>query len=164
MPLLGLDSVKKMIAKNKKESNVKVRGVFLAGLESIIEGTPVGLTQSELPKSVDSTSGFHRNNWFLSVKIPSRLVGRDSADSGSGSFLSAATMPDYVLNKKIYFSNNSPAINTLEKGGFPNPVKKGTRVKGNTYQKLSSDGFSKQAPNGWVRKTLIAMANKIRSL
>jgi len=51
----------------------------------------------------------------------------------------------------------------LEYGGFPSPVEKGSYIKGK-YQKLSANGFSKQAPNGWVRATVIQMQNKIRSL
>jgi len=62
-------------------------------------------------------------------------------------------MPKIVLNKKIFYTNNLPYIGVLEYGGFPVPG-----------GDLTSGGFSKQAPEGWVRKTLIQMQNKIRSL
>ena len=37
-------------------------------------------------------------------------------------------MPRYVLGKKIFFTNNLPYIGILEYGGFPKPVKKGSRI------------------------------------
>ena len=165
MPLQGLDSVKKMIAKNKREANAKVKAVFLDGLGKVIAGTPVGLTQSEVPTSVTATSGYHRNNWFLGVGFSPTLIGRESSRGGSGSYASLASMPNWVLNKKLYFTNNGPAIEALEYGGYPNPVKRGSRLKGkNNFKILSINGFSGQADSGWVRTALIAMQNKIRSL
>jgi hypothetical protein len=152
MPLDGLDEVRKMIAKNKKEANIKVKGVFLAGLQNIIAGTP-------------ADKGIHRNNWFLTVGVPSGLFGRDGDSNGGGSESSLNIMPDYILNKKIYFTNNAPAITTLEYGGYPSPVAKGSYIKkSKSYEILSINGFSKQAPKGWVRSTIIAMQNKLRSL
>ena len=74
-------------------------------------------------------------------------------------------MPTGVLNKKVFFSNNLPYIKALEYGGYPDPVKLGTYDKKlKEHVKKSSGGFSKQAPGGWVRTTLIAMANKVRKL
>ena len=74
-------------------------------------------------------------------------------------------VPDYVLNKKMYFTNNLPNIVPLEYGGYPQPVKLGSwDKKKKAYVKKSDGGFSKQAPGGWVRATLIAMRNKIKTL
>jgi hypothetical protein len=153
MPLHGLDNVKKMIAKNKREANENIKGVYLAGLQDVIAGTP-------------ADKGTHRNNWFLTVGSPFSLFGRDGDKKAAQSYLSLETMPDYVLNKKLYFTNNGPGINSLEYGGFPNPVKKGSYIKkSKSYEKLSAGGWSNQVdPGGWVRKTLILMQNKIRSL
>ena len=152
MPLDGLDNVKKMIAKNKREANEKVKGVYLAGLGNIIEATP-------------ADKGVHRNSWLLTVGFTSSFISRNADGTGSASFRSLEQMPEWILNKKIYFTNSAPAITTLEYGGFPNPVKKGSYIKkSNSYEILSINGFSTQAPNGWVRSSLIAMQNKIRSL
>jgi len=62
-----------------------------------------------------------------------------------------------VLNKKVYFTNNLPYIETLEYGGYPNPSK----------GKKTTSGYSNQlrpfkSPKGWVRATLIAVGNKIK--
>ena len=49
MPLLGREKVNKMTEDAYISINDNVRGVFVGGLFNIMEGTPVGLTQSELP-------------------------------------------------------------------------------------------------------------------
>ena len=152
MPIKGMDNVKKAIAKNKREANDAVKGVYFSGLELIVKGTP-------------TDEGRARNNWFLSVGTPFSLSGRADDKAGSGSYSSIETMPNYILNKKIYFSNNLPYIEKLEYGGFPTPVKKGSYIKKTkSYQKLSSGGFSLQAPDGWVRKAIVLMQQKIKQL
>jgi len=154
MPLHGLDNVKKAMRKNKREANKIIKGVYLAGLTDIVSGTP-------------ADKGRARNNWFLTVGQPFGLStsGRPDNKTGAWSMISMASMPKNVLNKKIFFTNNLSYIETLEYGGFPIPVEKGSYIKrSKSFEKLSSGGFSKQAPGGWVRKTLILMQNKIRSL
>ena len=141
MPLQGLDNVKKMIAANKKKRNLDLRGVYFSGLRAIIKQTPVD-------------EGRARNNWFLTVGMPSGLVGRADNQGGNDSYVSISKMPPYILNKKVYFTNNLPYIETLEYGGYPNP-NKGKRTTG---------GFSNQAPGGWARGTLIAMQTKVKEL
>lgn len=166
MPLFGREKVRAMTEDAYVRINDNVRGVFIGGLFNIMEGTPVGLTQSELPKGSKSTSGLTKNNWFLSVGIPSSKT-TTSKSNGLASIRQLSSMPKLVLNKKVFYTNNKPNIGVLEYGGFPDPVDKGSRLKGkNNYQKLSSGGFSKQAPGpvGWTRTALVAMANKIRSL
>ena len=152
MPLQGADDVKKMLAKNKKESNDNIRKVYFHGLTNIIEATPVD-------------EGRARNNWFLTVGAPFSLAGRNADKSGGGSESSAASMPAWVLNKKIYFTNNLPYIGVLEYGGYPSPVKKGTYIKAKgAYEIKSIGGYSKQAPVGWVRRTLVAIKNQLGEL
>ncbi len=164
MPLLGREKVTAMTEAAYIRINDNVRGVFIGGLFNVMQGTPVGLTQSEVPRSVKATSGLTKNNWFLSVGVPSSKTTTSKAN-GLASIRQLRSMPKLVLNKKIFYTNNKPNITSLEYGGFPDPVKKGSRLKGkNNFEKLSSGGFSKQAPKGWIRATLIAMANKIRSL
>ncbi|HHZ97787.1 MAG TPA: hypothetical protein EYN67_20100 [Flavobacteriales bacterium] len=153
MPLDGLDDVKKMIAKNKRDANEKIRGVYLAGLKPVVMETP-------------ADTGVTRNSWFLSAGVPFSLTGgRTASKRGGGSIASALGMPLWVLNKKMFFTNNQPNITTLEYGGYPNPVRQGSWIKNSqSFEKLSAGGFSKQRPGGWVRKNLILMQNKIRSL
>jgi hypothetical protein len=145
MPIKGMGNVKKAIAKTKTQANMDIKGVYFSGLRTIIKGTPVD-------------EGRARNSWFLTEGSPSGLSGRPSDKSGSGSDASLMTMPPDVLNKKIYFTTNLPYPVVLEYGGYPSP---GTDK--------TTGGYSTQltpfkSPKGWVRATLISMANKVRSL
>tara|TARA_R110000868_G_C10336719_1_gene714784 strand:+ start:65 stop:505 length:441 start_codon:yes stop_codon:yes gene_type:complete len=146
MPLKGMAEVKKMIAANKKQANEDIKSLYFVGLRAIIKGTPVD-------------EGRARNNWFLTVGNPSGLVGREDSASGGGSEASLMTMPEYVLNKKIYFTNNLPYIETLEYGGYPNPSN-GDKTTGGYSTQLTPF----KSPKGWVRATLIGVANEIKKL
>lgn len=153
MPLLGREKVEHELKVGIKERlNDDLRGVYFSGLGNVISGTP-------------ADEGIHRNSWFLSVGVASNSKTTSKSKSGASSIRQLSKMPQVVIGKKIFFTSNAPAMNTLEYGGFPSPVDKGSYIKeSKSYQILSVNGFSKQAPNGWVRKTLIAMQNKIRSL
>jgi len=153
MPLLGREKVDfELEVGIKNRMNTNLKGVYLSGLGNIIAGTP-------------ADEGIHRNSWFLKVGAPSSATTTSKSKTGSSSIRQVAKMPAVVLGKKVFFTNSAPAINILEYGGFPSPVKKGSYIKeSKSYEILSIRGFSKQAPNGWVRATLIAMRNKIRSL
>ena len=152
MPIKGRTKVDKALQQTKVKASDDIRGVYFIGLSAIIKQTPVD-------------EGRARNNWFLTIGHPFGLSGRDSDKTGAGSDASLMTMPPYVMNKKVYFTNNLPYIESLEYGGYPSPVKKGTwDKKKKQYVKRSEGGFSKQAPGGWVRTTLIAMQNKIKTL
>ena len=152
MPLQGLGNVKNSIDDLVMRQNDNLKGVYLAGLATIVSGTP-------------ADKGRARNNWFLSVRAPLNKTTATASKSGSNSIRQALRMPKVVIGKKIYFSNNLPYIGALEYGGFPSSVKKGSyNSKTKSYQVLSINGYSKQAPSGWVRKAIIQMANKIRSL
>lgn len=151
MPLIGLGRVRKAMEMIKDGANDDIRGVFLAGLQNIVEGTP-------------ARKGVARNNWTLSEGSPKGAFTNSAGIGGARSLNSImAQMPNVVLGKKLFFSNPTPYINILEYGGYPNPVKLGSLFEGR-FQKLSSGGYSKQAPGGWVRKDLILMRQKIRSL
>ncbi len=145
MPIKGMDNVKKAIAKTKTQANMDIKSIYFSGLRTIIKATPVEESRA-------------KNNWFLTEGNASGLSGRSKDKSGSGSEASLMTMPPNVLNKKIYFTNNLPYIGVLEFGGYPTP---GTDK--------TTGGYSTQltpfkSPKGWVRATLISMANKVRSL
>ena len=153
MPIKGRTKVDKALQQTKVKASDDIRGVYFIGLSAIIKQTPVD-------------EGRARNNWFLTIGMPFSLTsGRGVSKTGAGSDASLMTMPPYVMNKKVYFTNNLPYIETLEYGRYPNLVKKGTwDKKKKQYVKRSEGGFSKQAPGGWVRTTLIAMQNKIKTL
>mgnify|MGYP003638142821 CR=1 FL=1 len=128
MPLIGR---KKLSAAMQQvsyvETNDNIKGVYLAGLTNIVAGTP-------------ADTGRARNNWFLTVGSPSGKDTTIESKSGSNSNNQLDKMPDRVLNKKLYYTNNLDYIVGLEMG------------------------TSLQAPNGWVRKTLGLMMQKIKQL
>ena len=146
-----MSNVKKMTSDRLVKMNDDVKGVYLAGLFNIVEGTPVD-------------SGRARNNWFLSVSAPSQKTTK-SKSKGLAAIRQLRTMPQSVLNKKLYFTNNLPYIGLLEYGGYPKSVKKGTfNKKLKKYEIRSISGYSKQMPRGWVRVAIRLMANKVRNL
>jgi hypothetical protein len=158
MPLLGREKVQHELEVGiLNRMNTNLKGVYLSGLGNIIAATP-------------ADEGVHRNAWRLSTGTPSSTKVKTGSETGANSIAQVAKMPAVVLGKRIFFTNNAPAIETLEYGYYPDPVKKGSYVKeSKSYQKLSIGGYSKQLveggfSNGWVRATLIAMQNKIRSL
>lgn len=152
MPLIGRVKLDIAIEKLVNVTNDNLRGVYFAGLANIIQQTP-------------ADTGRARNNWFLSVGAPSNKTTSSSSIGGGNSLSQAAKMPRDVLNNTIFFTNNLPYIGILEYGGFPSPVEKGSYIKrSKSFEVLSINGFSKQAPDGWVRKSVIKMGNKIRSL
>ena len=153
MPLLGREKVQHELEVGiLNRMNTNLKGVYLSGLGNMIAGTA-------------TDKGIHRNAWRLSTGAPSSATTTSKSKVGASSLRQLAKMPAVVLGKRIFFTNNAPAISILEYGGFPTPVKQGSYIKASkSYEILSIRGFSKQAPNGWVRATLIAMGNKIRSL
>jgi hypothetical protein len=159
MPLIGDKELKKRLRKIKVDANKKLIAIYTQGLKNIVAPSPVHFKDG----------GSFKNGWFLSVGVPFSLkAGRDEDRAGSGSYASIETMPKWILNKKIYYTNNTPQANVIEYGGFTNPVKLGTNTsetKGEpNYQKLSANGFSRQAPNGVVRTELKKMKARIKKL
>tara|TARA_R110002153_G_C13252721_1_gene491759 strand:- start:125 stop:571 length:447 start_codon:yes stop_codon:yes gene_type:complete len=145
MPLEGLGNVKKAINQIEVNANRDIKAMYFLGLRVIIMATPVD-------------EGRVRNNWFLTVGSASGSSGRAKDKGGNGSMSSLSDIPSWILNKEIFFTNNIPYIETLEYGGYPNPSK----------GKKTTSGYSNQlrpfkSPKGWVRATLINMADKIRA-
>jgi len=138
MPLIGLKRVKQALNVDiYNQMNDDIKGVYFTGLDPISRETP-------------ADKGRTRNNWFLTVGSPSNQT---TTKTGAPNNNQLRKMPARVLNRKIYYTNNLAQTVLLEYGGYPQP---GTDK--------TINGFSAQAPNGWVRTALIKMANKIRSL
>jgi hypothetical protein len=152
MPLLGKKKLLKKMGEIKGNLNEKLIGVYTGGLINMVARSPVHFKDG----------GEFKNGWFLSVGAPSGKT-RSKSKGGSGSLSSIGRMPDNVLGKKIYFANNTAQSIPIEYGGYPNPPKLGTNT-GSGFQKLSSGGYSKQAPQGVARVELVKMRNRIKKL
>lgn len=152
MPIHGVANVIESMQGMREVANEKLIGIYTRGLQNMVYASPVHYKDG----------GRFRNNWFLKVGSPSGKT-RNKSVGGGGSLSSIGRLPASVLNKKIYFVNNTPYATVIEYGGFPNPVRLGTNT-GSGFQKLSSGGYSKQAPHGVVRVELVKMRRKIREL
>lgn len=82
-------------------------------------------------------TGRARNNWFLSTKYSSTKITARL----SGNEIDIAKIPEKIIGTKIYFTNNLPYIERLE-----------------------YDGWSNQAPAGWVRAEILRLRKAIRNL
>ena len=134
MPLIGMQRVVKAIDQEVLTVNNKVKAIYLQGLNDIKHNTPVD-------------TGTARAGWALTIGTPS------SSKQGN-----AKKLPQFVLDKKIFYTNNYEYINVLEYGGY----------KGVGDKTAIGDGgkiFSDQvAPSGWVRIAVQKMTNKIKKL
>lgn len=154
MPLHGLDNVKKAMKEQVNEMNNGLKAVYIKHLSAVIRATPVHFKDG----------GRLRNNWFLSVDNPEFKTTLIKSKQGTSSYMQLNEMPKSVIGKKIYFTNNMPYAAVVEYGGYPNPPKYGTYVDGAGFQKLSSGGYSKQAPRGMVRINMVKLQNEIKRL
>lgn len=107
---------------------------------------------SSIVKKTPAKTGRARANWNVSVGSVDTSTTEETKKTGL-----KHKMTDIKLDgdESIYISNNLPYITTLEYGGYPSPVKKGTYdKKTKTWEIRSAGGFSKQAPNGMLGVTL----------
>jgi hypothetical protein len=153
MALLGLSLALDAIDKTLDDTNEKVIKIYTKGLSAIVTATPVHF----------KGGGRLRNNWFLTSKKPSvRTRGKKKGGSTALKDI-IRQMPKNVLNTNLFFTNNMPYANTVEYGGYTKSPELGTRV-GSGYQKLSSDGYSRQAPKGMVRINLRRMERELKRI
>lgn len=129
----------------KQKLKIKdVRKSFVFNLyAAIVERTPVD-------------TGRARGNWQVTTGKASDKVTEDKEQK----VRSKSDVPNANNDESYFIANNLPYIETIEYGGYPNPVKKGSWDKNKkAFVKKSANGFSKQAPNGMVGVT-VASAEK----
>lgn len=133
----------KKFADGEKARVKAVRKRYVFSLyASIVKKTPVD-------------TGRARGNWNVSVGSEDSSV----SEMTKRQYMQGRSLPSANGDEPYFISNNLPYIGTLEYGGYPSPVKKGTKVskkgeKPARYEIRSQGGFSKQAPNGMVGVTL----------
>jgi hypothetical protein len=133
MALKGLDNMRQALMEIDRPLNNKLKGIYLQGLGNIASGTPVDESRA-------------RSNWFLSIGSPSNeTTEQDNGDPHLDK------MPQSVLGKRVFYTNNMPYINKLEYGGYGDGPK-------------TAQGYSDQAVGGWVRKELLIMRQGIRNI
>ena len=130
----------------RKQAEIKEvrRGFVFALYASIVRKTPVD-------------TGRARANWNVSHGSEDTSVTDKTMEHGLKYKQKDIPVPDG--DGKAFISNNLPYIATLEYGGYPKKVEKGTKVskkgeKPARYEVRSQGGFSRQAPNGMVGVTV----------
>lgn len=132
-----------------ENTNQTVRAVTTKLFNSIVLASPVD-------------TGRFRGNWQISYDAPI-LTETDRLDpTGAAAVADIAA----VLQPKAgraYLTNNLPYAEVIEFGGYPDPVLRGTWVKGQGYVIKSVGGYSKQAPVGMVRVNMTRIGALLRA-
>ena len=103
-------------------------------------------------------TGRAKNNWFVGIEAPDvKTTTAVSPTGAAGNGRATIAMRDFRLGAKVYITNSLPYIRVLEYGEYPNPPKRGSRVKGKGWVVKTVDGFSRQAPAGMVGVTMAEM-------
>lgn len=96
-------------------------------------------------------------NWFATNSKPSSQTTKSTTRDSMGN---VAEKIKGVMKKygTYYFTNNLEYARLIEYGLYPKSVKRGTRnKKTGIYEIRTKNGFSKQAPKGVVRISIIRM-------
>lgn len=106
--------------------------------ESIVKVTMIELFNRVIQKSPVDTGRF-RANWNCSIGSPDLSTSQAIDPSGSGAISKAtSTVVSYTLNgQSVFLTNNLPYADRLE------------------------NGWSKQAPNGMVRLSVMEIQNSV---
>lgn len=124
--------------------------------EKVIKAVTISLF-GDIIRSSPVDRGRFRANWFLSDATPSVRVTNSVDKSGAKAITNMQNGVTQASDFSTFtLTNNLPYSEVIEFGGYPNPVKRGSKVskKGESparYEILSVNGFSRQAPQGVVR-------------
>ena len=139
--------IAKFCDKYKVDMKVAVRKIAFEAFKRVILKTPVD-------------TGRARANWGVAVGQPNMVMKVTEGDKTGTITLTKAKdgVWSWLCQGSIFLTNNLPYIGVLEYGGYPNPPKVGTIMKGKKFGEIRSvNGFSRQAPNGMVRVTVEEM-------
>lgn len=127
-------------AKAKERADEAVGGVVVRIAAALDERSPVGDARYwKNPPPKGYVGGRFRGNWQLGVgTIPAGETGR--IDTGGGATLNAiiAEVPEQAAGKVYYLANNVP------------------------YARRIEDGWSRQAPQGLVGRTVVEFETIVR--
>lgn len=115
----------------KAKTEGACRAIALGMLKQLIQGTPVD-------------TGHLRNNWQCNEDRPAQGVVEGVGDESSVFSREVGKIKSWkpVNGKSLWIVNNVVYGPVLEYGLYPNPPKHGSKTV---------NGYSKQAPRGWVR-------------
>ena len=115
----------------------------------IINRTPIGIP------NLDHT-GDTKGNWTASKNKPSSAILKRIDPTGDATIAAIERVVDgWMEGKSVFLANSSPNIEVLEDGGYIKSPEKGTwNPNIGDYEIRSQGGYSKQAPNGFVKVSL----------
>ncbi len=135
----------KIFKENKKITIVKanraLRAVVVKNWGDIIKSTPVD-------------EGRARGNWFVTEDEASSSISNKKSKTKGPNFVLTKTKKE-MFGTKWFLTNNLPYILTLEFGGY------GTKSASEEDSKVTSQGFSKQAPEGMVRINTVKFTTQL---
>ena len=118
------------------------RGVALELFRSVIMDSPVD-------------TGRFRGNWQATISAPAASdIDRHDKNGSAAINAMSAIVSAWSGSGVAFLANNLPYAAVLEYGKYPTPVKFGTRLPSGKYEVRSVSGYSKQAPQGMVRKNI----------
>lgn len=130
-------NIEEWVKRTKRDVDKVCRAITIELFTRVVLKTPVD-------------TGRARGNWQMDIdKMPTGTL--TLVDKNRHTKIAADLAGRPVAGHVAYLVNNLPYIGVLEYGGYPNPPKKGSWVKGRGYDVKSSGGFSRQAPAGMVR-------------
>lgn len=125
------------------------------GASEIIESSPIGI-------NVNGTeTGVYRGNWQIGRQVNNRIFKTPNKSKGRN-YAEGKIRGKLKKGGRLFLFNNSPYGSVIEFGGYPDPVEKGTYIRGQGYVKRSAGGYSKQAPGGHVRTGIKFMRIRIK--
>ncbi len=144
------EDIRKWSEKTKKDQDKIVVAAIFQLNESVIFRTPVATGQA-------------RGGWVASIGSVG-FSGGTFDKSGRGTYSKTNTIASKAPGNVYYLTNNVFHIRMLEYGGYPKTPIKGTWNKSKQkYEILSSGGFSRQAPQGMVRVSIIDFKNGLKN-
>lgn len=127
------DQLRKIAAEREIEVEQLARGIFIQGVEMVVENTPVD-------------EGFARGSWSGSVNSYDTEYKPNEDRQGSETISAAIGSTDqFKLGDTMYLVSNAPYMEKLEYGGYSQGP--------DSTDKTNSSGYSIQAPQGMVRLT-----------
>lgn len=90
-------------------------------------------------------TGSYRFSHIVSINSEDHSTKQGNGDPAQAA---AGSIASFKFGDVAYIQNNTPYGDSIEFGGYPNPPKKGSYVKGHGYVIKSVGGFSRQAPQG----------------
>ena len=142
------DILRKTDARSKKIAAAVTHDVLEELFGSIVEDTPEGDFDGE-------HQGTLKGEWQVTPDAPATNQLNRPMPGRKRTSLRIFKSFKALMGRTWFLANNSDYINVVEFGGYPKNVRRGTRNPSTReYEIRSVDGFSRQAPEGMVRKNL----------